>query len=64
VIADDLSAYREPSFDGVAMSRLRARGVYERPRTAAAPITVTDGLAELDDLIARAGGAAVAVLHR
>ena len=64
VIVDGQSAYREPSFDEVTTSRLRARGLHERPRPTAASIRPTDGLAELDHLITRADGAALAVLHR
>ncbi len=64
VIVDDLSAYRDPSFDEATASRLRARGLHERPRPAAASIAPTDGLAELDQLITRADGAALAVLRR
>ncbi|WP_263729853.1 helix-turn-helix domain-containing protein [Cellulomonas sp. SG140] len=64
VITDELSAYRVGTFDEATMSRLRMRGHHHQRGTSIAPIEVTDGLAELRDAVSRAGGAAVAVLHR
>jgi GTP:adenosylcobinamide-phosphate guanylyltransferase len=65
VIMGALSAYRGDQADEVTLSRLRSRGHRQHRASApAAAIATTDGLVELDEMIARAGGAALAVLHR
>ncbi|MHB1472560.1 MAG: helix-turn-helix domain-containing protein [Dermatophilaceae bacterium] len=65
-IVDALSGYRPDPVGTAALRRLRARAV--RTETAQRPRGVwlqpADGSVELDTLIARSGGAAVAVLHR
>lgn len=65
-LVDALSGYRPDPVGAVALSRLRTRAV--RTETSRKPRRVllqpADGSIELGSLIARSGGAAVAVLHR
>jgi Helix-turn-helix domain len=65
-LVDALSGYRPDPVGDAALGRLRTRAV--RAGTALRPGRATpqpaDGSVELDALIARSGGAAVAVLHR
>lgn len=65
-LVDTLSGYRADSVCPAAVRRLRGRGArWQAPvsdeRTMLGP---AEGSAQLDALIRRAGGAAVAVLHR
>jgi predicted DNA-binding transcriptional regulator AlpA len=65
-LVDALSGYRPDPVGAAALGRLRTRAVRtetsRRPRRA--PLQLADGSVELGTLIARSGGAAVAVLHR
>lgn len=64
VVVDDLSGYRLDPITTEAESRLRTRGHHQVRRQVAVPLEESQGAAELNSLISRAGGAAVAVLHR
>ena len=65
-LVDALSGYRPDPISTAALGRLRMRAVRtetpRRPRRA--PLQPADGSIELGLLVARSGGAAVAVLHR
>jgi hypothetical protein len=65
-LVDTLSGYRPDPVGAAALGRLRTRAVRAEATRSPGRATLqpADGSVELDILIARSGGAAVAVLHR